>query len=132
MELRIFPVSSPLLFFPGPASDILELVSTGSVYGQSDRPEPFYSVCGPLRESKHAQGGTLIGCVNDRQAHESDNTRNCGVLLLEAGENSRKNLNEVVHGFIFSGLFTGFTGFTGLFAPLCSALCPQNTPDALR
>ena len=126
MELRFSFVTSPLLFFPGPASDVLELVGTGTVHGQNDSTEPFNGVCGPLREREYTQGGTLIGSVNNCQANEGNDTGNCRVFLLEAGKDSRENLNEVVHGFIFNGLFTG------LFGLLCSALCLQNTPDALQ
>ena len=80
----------------------LVLVRAGPVYRGGNNTDPLDSLGRPGREREHPEERTLIRCVHDAKKYEGNDTGNGRVFLLEAGENARKNGNEVIHlVFIF-------------------------------
>lgn len=80
----------------------LKLVRAGSVYRGGNNAQPLDSLGRPGREREHPEECTLIRCIYDAKKYEGNDTSNGRVFLFEAGENTRKNGNEVVHlVFIF-------------------------------
>jgi hypothetical protein len=93
-------LSPPLL--PREKALFVELVCTGSVYRGGNNTEPLDSLGRPGREREYPEERTLISRVHDAKEYEGNNTSYGRVFLLEAGEDSRENSDEVIHlAFVF-------------------------------
>jgi hypothetical protein len=80
----------------------LVLVRAGPVYRGGNNTEPLDSLSCPGREREYSEERSLIRCINDAKEYEGNDTSDGRVFLLEAGEDSRENANEVIHlAFVF-------------------------------